>query len=381
MSDKPEAFIEAAKCIGDRCGVKPLAGQEKAYTDALLAQMREARLLSVGIPTENGGPGLSLTDIARITFEIARQDGSAGLIYAMHTSQMLCVVKHGDNDFFSALLQRIVDEQLLIASGTSEKGPGGDILTSICKVEESASGSCGIVKASPNISYINHADLILVTAMRCGADGRQRQVLVAAEVDRENFNSPFETQMLGMRGIYNASWEFSVEFQSDAIFEENFSTIARSTMTPTIQILWAALWSGMADHVLGKAREFVSTQLNVDDEATHFVRLDLTRLIGKHHTMNALISEAIRAYADGDGGQLGFALSARINRLKVECSEMLNTICHGALQIIGLRGYVLGGPFTVAQPLADALSAPIMVSNYRLSGNTMKVENYVSENL
>jgi alkylation response protein AidB-like acyl-CoA dehydrogenase len=213
------------------------------------------------------------------------------------------------------------------------------------------------------------------------ADGRQRQVLVAAEVDRGNFNSPFETQMLGMRGIYNASWEFSVEFQSDAIFEQDFSAIARSTMTPTIQILWAALWSGIADHVLGKAREFVSTQLQADDEATQFVRLDLTRLIGKHHTMNALIAEAIRAYEDGDGGQLGFALSARINRLKVECSEMLNNICNGALQIIGLRGYVLGGPFTVAQPLADALSAPIMVSNYRLAGNTMKVENYVSESI
>ncbi|WP_050526599.1 acyl-CoA dehydrogenase family protein [Pseudorhodobacter aquimaris] len=243
-----------------------------------------------------------------------------------------------------------------------------------------ADGPKTITKSSPNISYINHADLILVTANGTDTSGRKRQRLVAAKVDRDAFISAHETKMLGMRGILNAPWDFTVRFGNEAIFDEDFAVIARSTMTPAIQILWAALWSGIADHALGKARNFIATQLKPDDEATQFARHDLTRLISKHQMMNALISEALRGYEKG-GQAVGFTQSARINRLKVTCSELLITICQGALQIIGLRGYVMGGPFTVAQPLADALSGPIMVSNYRLSLNTMKVENYVSEGI
>lgn len=380
MTTDAKPFIEAARNLAKTCGITPVQGQERVFTDALVAQMRRDQLLSVCILPFHGGPGLALIDIARITLEIAKQDGSAGLIYAMHTSQALCVAHHGAGRYFDTLRAQIVVDQLLIASGTSESGPGGDILTSRCIVEDANDGLQKVVKSSPNISYVNHADLILVTANTAGRSGRKRQVLAAAKVDRDAFTSPRETEMLGMRGIANAPWDFTVKFDREAIFEEDFAAIARTTMTPTIQILWAALWSGIADHVLGKVRDFVATQLRPDDETTQAVRQDLTRLISKHQTMNALIIEAIRGHEVQDR-TVGFAQSSRINRLKIECSEMVVAICVGALQIIGLRGYVTGGPYTVAQPLADALSGPIMISNYRLSLNTMKVENYVSEGL
>ena len=376
MSDATP-FLDAARALSQNSGAKP--GTGKAYTDALLAQMRRDKLLSVGVLPAHGGPGLALADIARITFEIARQDGSAGLIYAMHTSQALSLAHHGTGPYFDALRARMVRDQLLIASGTSEKGPGGDILTSLCEVEDAPAGQLQITKESPNISYIDHADLILVTAMSTNDKGRRTQVLVAAKVDRDHFSAPFQASFLGMSGILNCPWKFTVTYPPEATFDASFATIARQTMTPTIQVLWAALWSGIAHHALAKAREFVARELAPDDPATHMVRNDLTRLIGKHHMLNALISEAIRAYDAGNVADMGFALSARINRLKVEASDLAVQICQCALQIIGIRGYATGGPYSVATPLADILSAPIMVSNYRLSLNTMKIENYVDE--
>jgi acyl-CoA dehydrogenase len=54
-------------------------------------------------------------------------------------------------------------------------------------------------------------------------------------------------------------------------------------------------------------------------------------------------------------------------------------ICTGALRLIGLRGYATSGPYTLAEALADALSAPIMVSNTRLVMNTAAIEPYVDE--
>ena len=372
-------FLDAARNLTKTAGAKRIPGQDKSLTDALLAQMRADKLLSVGVLPEHGGPGLALADIARITTEIAKQDGSAGLIYAMHTSQALSLAHHGTGPYFDALRARMVTDQLLIASGTSEKGPGGDILTSICEVQDAGDGMLRIAKESPNISYIDHADLILVTAMAEGAKGRKQQVLVAAEVERDAFSSPFEAAFLGMRGILNRPWAFTVTYPPEATFDTPFAVVARQTMTPTIQVLWAALWSGIAHHALSKAREFVARELDAKDVATNMVRGDLTRLIGKHQMMNALIAQAIAAYDSDAAADMGFSLSARINRLKVECSDLLIEICQGALQVIGIRGYAMVGPYTVAGPLADALSAPIMVSNYRLSVNTMAIENYVEE--
>ena len=177
-----ETHIELARTLAERCGARPSPGGEKAFADALLARMRADGLLSVVVPETFGGPGLGVGDVARITFEIARHSGSAGLIYAMHMSQALSVVRHGSGPFFEDFQRRMVRDAMLIASGTSEKGVGGDIFGSICTVEATdAPDVLTVSKESPNISYIDHADAILVSANRMDAKGRKRQLLIAAE--------------------------------------------------------------------------------------------------------------------------------------------------------------------------------------------------------
>lgn len=375
-------FLQLSDTLAERTGAKRVPGEDKAFTDALLAQMRADGLLSVSVPPAFGGPGLPLADIARITFNIARTNGSAGLIYSMHMSQAMSVTGHGTGDFFDDFQRRMVDEQILIASGTSEKGPGGDIFTSICNVEPLEDGRARIVKESPNISYIDHAGAILVSANGINDKGRKRQVLVVAEVDREAFTSGRETAFLGMRGILNRPWVFTVEFHAKAVFPEPLPAIARGTMTPVIQILWAALWSGLAWTALDRARAFVGKEIEAGAETTEVVRYELTRLIGRHHMMNSLIRNAINAYESRKNAtDMGFALSAQINRLKIECSDLACQICQGAMMLIGIRGYAAGGPYSVAEVLADAMSAPIMVSNFRLAMNTAKIEHFVDESL
>ncbi|MFK7880407.1 acyl-CoA dehydrogenase family protein [Roseobacter sp.] len=375
-------YLALSDNLVERAGVKPTPGGDKAFTDALISQMRTDKLLSVSVPPAFGGPGLELAEIARITFNVARQNGSAGLIYAMHMSQAMSVTAHGTGPFFAAFQHRMIDEQILIASGTSEKGPGGDIFTSICNVEDQADGRLRIVKESPNISYIDNADAILVSANGTDEKGRTRQVLAVANVNREAFKAGRDTSFMGMVGILNRPWAFTVEFPRDAVFSEAFPAIARGTMTPVIQILWAALWSGLAWTALDRARTFVSKELEKDAETTQIARYELNRLTGQHHIMNSLIRSAMAEYKDRDAAaDMGFSLSARINRLKVECSDIACRVCQGALMLIGIRGYATSGPYSVVEPVADALSAPIMVSNYRLSMNTAKIEGFVDETL
>lgn len=376
-------YCDLAASLTTRLGLKRRPGDEKACADALLAQMRLDGLMAVVVGPDHGGPGLGLAEVARITERIARHSGSAGLIYAMHMSQALSVVRHGRGAFFDALQRRMVRDQLLIASGTSEKGPGGDIFTSICTVETGLDGRIAGHKESPNISYLDHAGLILLSANRADAKGRPRQVLIALDSADVTVTVPFPSGFLGMRGILNQPVALSFSAPPEAVFPDLFAPIARRTMTPTIQILWAALWSGIAAGVIDKAKLFVEREMGGDAELATLARHDLTRIINRHAAMNALIRQSITGYESDIAGAaaIGFGPAAGINRLKVEASETLVGICLAALRLIGIRGYAMAGPYSVAEAMADALSAPIMVSNTRLVMNTAAIEKFVEERL
>lgn len=376
-------YLALATALTAKVAMKRRPGDEKTFADALLAQIKADRLLSVVVGPDHGGPGLGLADTARITERIARQSGSAGLIYAMHMSQALSVVHHGRGPFFDALQRRMVADQLLIASGTSEKGPGGDIFTSIATVTRGDDGRISGQKESPNISYLDHAGLILLTANMANDKGKLRQVLIALDITDTAITVPYPSGFLGMRGILNQPVVADFSAPSDAVFPDLFALIARRTMTPTIQILWAALWSGIAAGVIEKARLFVEREIGADVELATIGRHDLTALINRHSEMNALIREAIAGYEGGASGaaSIGFGPAAQINRLKICASDALVAICIGALRLIGIRGYAVSGPYSVAEAVADALSAPIMVSNTRLMMNTAAIEKFVEQRL
>jgi len=352
-----EDWIARAAGLAAATGLKRRPGDEKAFADALLTQMRGAGLLSVMVPPAFGGPGLSLADTARITERIARQSGSAGLIYAMHMSQALSVVRHGRGPFFEDLQRRMVRDQILIASGTSEKGPGGDIFTSIASVEVTAGDEVAGSKESPNISYLDHAGAILLTANMAQPKGPPRQVLIALEMKHVEVTVPYPVSFMGMRGILNQPAQLAFRAPRAAVFPDLFAPIARRTMTPSIHVLWAALWSGIAWAALDKARAFVRTEIAGGTDAATLAQHDLSVLINRHYAMNAMIRDTIAACeADTGATGIGFAAAARINRLKVCCSDWLNEICTGALRLIGIRGYATGGYVGTPGSMADSRS-------------------------
>jgi acyl-CoA dehydrogenase len=373
--------VELSRTLAERLSLPREPGDEKAFADTILAQLREDRLLWV-VADDDNAPALSIGDTARITFNIARLSGSAGLIYAMHMSQALTLVRHGgDSPFFSALLRRMVREQVLVASGTSEKGVGGDIFGSICTIEESG-GGLSVTKESPNISYLDHAGLILVSAMRIQENGKKAQVLVAAETKDIDLQPGRAAGFMGMRGILNRPYGFTARFDEAAIFAETYPVIARDTMTPSIHIFWAALWSGLAASALDKVRACIGKSPPAESDVADVMRSELSRLVDKHYAMNALIRDAVAAFDDKESvGAMGMAHTADVKRLKVLCSDYLTEICLGALGLLGIRGYADEGGYSLSEILRDALSARVMISNYRLLTSNAKIERFVEERL
>ena len=101
-----------------------------------IAALKSGRLLGAMLPVELGGEGASLSDMAEICSTLGQQCSSAGMIFAMHQIQISSLVLHAQtSEWHRTFLRRVADDQLLLASATSESGVGGDLRTSLCAVE------------------------------------------------------------------------------------------------------------------------------------------------------------------------------------------------------------------------------------------------------
>lgn len=377
-------YVELSRTLADRVSCTNGPGREREYTDAILQQLRDDRLIGVAVPPSHGGPGLGTADIARITYNISRISACAGLIYAMHMSQAFSVIRHAPaTPFFDDFIRRMLSDQMLIGSGTSETGVGGDIFGSICTVDDTGDGALCIVKETPIISYFHHAGAVLITAMR-EIGGKKVQVLVVGEKAGMEWIEGKEMRLMGMLGIVNQGFKLTTRFGEEAIFPEDFPGIQRVTMTPVINIFWAAVWSGIAWQALDRTKRYLAKAGTKDAEVAPVIRYDLSGLMNKHYIMNAIIRDAIAEDAanqvDADMTQR-MAQTARNARMKIICSDLLQDICRGAMDIIGMGSYAVGSPFSMAELMSDALSAKLMVSNYRLAARNAKIERFLEEQI
>ena len=76
-----------------------------------------------------------------------------------------------------------------------------------------------------------------------------------------------------------------------------------------------------------------------------------------------------RARGDADElSSMGFVVA--MNSIKVVASQSVGEIVMQAFLICGIQGYRNDSPASLARLMRDALSAPIMINNDRILGNT-----------
>src|SRR5215467_1615970 len=82
-----------------------------------LQAARDQRLLGIMVPTELGGEGASVSDVADVCYILGRSCGSTAMIFAMHQIMVAILVRHARKSaWHSRLLQKLCAEQLLLAS-------------------------------------------------------------------------------------------------------------------------------------------------------------------------------------------------------------------------------------------------------------------------
>jgi len=359
------AFEEALKIAAEHANaVDRHARFPREAVDAL----KSAGAMSWLLPQ---GGSMRLEQLSQAAFELSRCCSATGMVFAMHQIQVASLVRYGgDSPWMTGYLQRLHNEQRLIASATSEVGVGGNMRKSIACLESDA-GRFKFVKKASTISYGAHADDVLTTMRRSPEAPSADQVLVLthfSEMQREQMG---EWDTLGMRGTCSSGFVISGSCLPEQVLPVPFATIASESMVPVSHVLWGHVWLGIATEAFDRAQSFVRMQARQDPgntPATASKLADLSVLINQFRTLvRGALNEYV-SYLDAENvaplSTVGYAV--RINNFKISASEIALEICQGALRICGFLGYKNDGPYSVGRHLRDAHSAALMIANDRI---------------
>ena len=362
--------------------VAPAAVQvdaEARFPHEAFAALRAEKLLSAYVTEEFGGMGLSMTQISRICEILGHYCASTAMVYAMHQIQVACILHHGQSsDFFRGYLRRMVDEQLLLASATTELGVGGDLRSSICCVDVDGDRFT-IEKQAPVISYALDADAILVTARR-GPDAQSSdQVHVVVERDQAELKQIAGWDTLGFRGTCSLGFVLKGSGHVDQILPTPFADILSQSMHPFSHMTWGSLWLGLASDAVSTARASVRKKIleNPDTPPVSALRLAEVDeiLFGMRSGLYSTMAEYQRMLDAGDDDAYSnFGFSIRVNNVKITCSELVVDIVGRALQIVGISGYKNDSRSSLARHLRDAYGASLMVNNDRIRGHNATMQ-------
>jgi acyl-CoA dehydrogenase len=327
-------------------------------------------MLSVLVPTDLGGAGASITQVAAAVEELGRHCASTAMIYAMHQIQVASIVRHGDSAWMRDYLAQVAEHELLLASATTETGIGGDVRSSSCAVERDGDRFT-LEKDAPVISYGAWADAVLVTARRTPESPPNDQVLVVVPITASTLEERSSWDTLGFRGTCSNGFLLRAVGHLDQVLTDPYGEISSSTMLPTSHVVWAAVWLGIAADAVDVARSHVRNEARRKPGTTPPAAVRLADLMGTYEEFRSLVraraSEYEVALDDADVlASMGFAL--RMNSLKTSASTFVAELVGEAMTICGMDGYRNDSELSLTRQLRDAFGAALMVNNDRILG-------------
>ncbi|QCN98527.1 acyl-CoA dehydrogenase (plasmid) [Azospirillum argentinense] len=348
--------------------------REARFPAEAFAALREARLLGLMVPRAFGGGGGGLADAAAVAHALAQTCPSTGLIYAMHQIQVACLVRHGQgSDWHRGFLERLAGEQLLLASATTEAGIGGDVRSSACAVEDETGSAFRLEKQATVISYGAEADAILVTARRTADSPPSDQVIVPVLRGQTQLEEIGGWDTLGMRGTRSVGYRLVAEAERAQILPLPYADISARTMLPVTHILWSSVWLGIATDAVARAAAFIRAEARKRPGTPPPGARRLAEATAGLQAMRGMVRGALARFEEAADDPdrltaLGFAVA--MNTLKTEAADMVVRIVGQAMLAGGLAAYRNDSPYSLCRHLRDAHSAPLMINNDRILGNT-----------
>ncbi|OCJ03174.1 acyl-CoA dehydrogenase [Rhizobium sp. AC44/96] len=346
---------------------------EGRFPQEAVDAMKAEKLLGIQVPSEFGGEGATIAQIAELCSLLGQSCAAAAMVFAMHHIKLCSLVEHGGaSDWHRDFMRRVAGEQLLIGSATTEGGIGGNLRNSICAIVVDGP-ICRLEKDATVISYGSHADAIMITSRAHPDAAPSDQVLTVFLSTQYTLEKTHAWNTLGMRGTCSDGFLFKGEAPAEQILPKPFAEIAAQSMLASSHLLWSSVWYGIAVDAVARAQAFVRAAARKSPGVTPPGALRLAEVSNLLQMVRSNVVAGLKAYEDAKVdvdklSSMGFAVA--MNNVKIASSETILEIINHAMLICGIMGYKNGTPFSVGRHLRDAHSAQLMISNDRILGNT-----------
>ena len=337
------------------------------FPQEALDAAKAEKLLGIMVPAALGGEQASVADVVDVCYTLGRACSSTGMIYAMHQVKAACVAHHGmDSLWHRDFMGRMIEDQLLLASSTTEGKGGGNVRSSEAPVEQ-ADGRILLARDASVISYGAQADAVVTTARRAADADASDQVLVVFEKKHYSLEKTVGWDTLGMRGTCSSGFNLKAVGSPSQILPGAYAPIHTQTMVPCSHLMWSGNWAGIAAGAVDRAKKFMRKAQrsgSLPPGVPHF-----TKALANLRALRALVAATLKRYETlaGDPKALsGVDFQTAINLLKVDASELAVETVLNAMRATGLSGYRNDTDVSIGRALRDVLSSPIMINNDRI---------------
>jgi acyl-CoA dehydrogenase len=327
-------------------------------------------VLGALVPTELGGPGLTVSEVAEAVSTLASHCGSSGLILAMHSIQVACLVRHAPPETLDLIVPGLLSGDLLLANAASEIGLYGERRSSICALEQTPTGF-RLEKRGSTISYGEYADGILATARRTPESPPNEQVFAICMRPNMTLEPLGDWDTLGMRGTCSRAGLLKADLVPELVLEDYADIFVRTSLSASA-VLLGSVWLGLAEGAARKAHDIVRKKGRKLVAAGPLTEAPLSAVrlaeLGVYlHQLRCVVAAGAayneRAQELDELNELSF--SSHMDNLKISSSTLVLEVVQRAMQICGMGGYQNATETSLGRIARDAAAAPLMVSNDR----------------
>lgn len=373
VKESPAEFRVRAKAAGAVAATHaPAVDAGLRFPSEAFDEIRAQRLLGIMVPTELGGEGATLGETADVCYELGQACASTGLIFAMHQVKVGCVVRHSHGRApIEGILRRVVDEQLLLASSTTEGKKGGNVRSSEAAVEHD-DGRIRLERQATVISYAMAADGLVTTARRSDDAAASDQVLLVLLKQDYTLDRLQGWDTMGMRGTCSEGFTLRVDADAGQILPDPYEKIHIQTMVPFAHLLWGSVWAGIAAAATSRAQAFLRKASRGGSGQLPPGAAKYTDALTTLRALRGVLASSLDTYErimHNEKALASLDFQSTITLTKVQVSELAVSTVLSALRACGLTGYRNDSEFSVTRHLRDVLSSPLMINNERILEN------------
>jgi acyl-CoA dehydrogenase len=283
------------------------------------------------------------------------------------------VVRFASPALRATLLPRIAKGEVYLASVTSERESGGELLTSASALDR-AGGQLVIDRDAPVVTGGDWADGFLIT-MRAAPDAPPSQIsLVYADRSQLEIESRGEWNPLGMRATESVGLHLRGRVPGEQLVGTpgRFRQVAVDSLIPVGHIGWSAAWLGTARGALSRLVAALRSDRRPStiDTSSDLFAERLARARTDVEAVSAYLARVVDEVEDLRSRRESLDaphVQIHLNTLKILASEQSFAAVDRVVQIAGLGlGYSKTSPLALERAFRDLRSAALNYSNDRL---------------